>query len=259
MDYILVTSFTSQSQNDTSFYKPTLKSWSTTSINLEIKKELSDDELEQPDYNDEESNLETSGEEYSDDEAVNTSDQFPQEMTTVHWCIIYTNGDELTDNNEIFPLNVFGITLESSLKQDYGITFIKPYHPPMSFEEAIKQHTIPNGNTLDAWSLFVYKAFKNDFEAKYWVGFYLQNDILRNSDFYNPEEVLEGLTIQEASMKFYKSAADNGHAEAQLRYGFGLYNGQGVQEDKQMAMAYFEKSANNGNHVAMYNLGALYT
>ncbi|CAG8641344.1 21749_t:CDS:2 [Gigaspora margarita] len=257
VDYILVTSFTSQSQNDTSFYQPTLKSWSTTSINLEIKKELSDDELEQPDYNDEESNLETSGEEFSDDEAVNTSDQFPQEMTTVHWCIIYTNGDELADNNEIFPLNIFGITLESSLKQDHGITFIKPYHPPMSFEEATKQHTIPNGNTLDAWSLFVYKAFKNDFEAKYWVGFYLQNDILRSSDFYNPEEVLEGLTIQEASMKFYKSAADNGHAEAQLRYGFGLYNGQGVQEDKQMAMAYFEKSANNGNHVAMYNLGAL--
>ncbi|RIB01744.1 hypothetical protein C2G38_2229806 [Gigaspora rosea] len=260
VDYILVTSFTSQSQNDTSFYKPTLESWSTTSINLEIKKELGDDKLEQPDYNDEESNLETSGEEDSDDKAVNTSDQFPQEMTTVHWCIVYTNGDELADSNEIFPWNVFGITLVSSLKQKQDhriITFIKPYHPPMSFEEATKQHTMPDGNTWDAWSLFVYRASKNDFEAKYWVGFYLQNDILRNSDFYNSEEVLEGLTIQEASMKFYKSAADNGHAEAQLRYGSGLYKGQGVHEDKQMAMAYFEKSANNGNVVAMYNLGAL--
>ncbi|CAG8644723.1 9502_t:CDS:1, partial [Dentiscutata heterogama] len=78
-----------------------------------------------------------------------------------------------------------------------------------------------------------------------------------NSDFYNVEEVLEGLTIPEASMKFYKSAADNEHPEAQLRYGFGLYNGQGVHEDKQMAMVYFEKSANNGNVVSMYNLGAL--
>ncbi|CAG8656505.1 2649_t:CDS:2, partial [Racocetra persica] len=262
-DYILVTSFTSQTQRDTSFHTIKLSKWTTSLINLEIKKEINDDILEQSSNKPEETNdLETSGED-SDLDAINPSDQFQQETIKFQWCIVYTSGNELADNelvdsNEIFPWNVFGIILDPLLKQDHGITFIEPNYPLMTFEEATKQHLIPNGNIIDAWRVFVYRAKKNDYAAKYWVGFYLQNDILKNSDFYNREEVLEGLNIQQAAMKFYKSAADNGHHEAQLKYGYGLFSGKGVHEDKQMALVYFEQSANNGNVVAMYNLGAIY-
>ncbi|CAG8465981.1 1566_t:CDS:2 [Dentiscutata heterogama] len=91
-DCILVTSFISQSTKNTSFYEIDLKYWTTTTVNLEII------------------------EKQNSGRHGKTSDQYPQE-TAIQWCIIYTNIDELVNNNKSFPWNVFGITLDESTKK----------------------------------------------------------------------------------------------------------------------------------------------
>ncbi|CAG8572698.1 21501_t:CDS:2 [Dentiscutata erythropus] len=89
---ILVTSFISQPLKNPPFYEINLKYWTTTTVNMEIIKK------------------QNSG------RHGKTSDPYPQE-TAIQWCIIYTNIDELVNNNKSFPWNVFGITLDESTKK----------------------------------------------------------------------------------------------------------------------------------------------
>ncbi|CAG8618734.1 9280_t:CDS:2, partial [Funneliformis mosseae] len=61
--------------------------------------------------------------------------------------------------------------------------------------------------------------------------------------------------------ELFKEVADdeaNEFPEAKLRYGDCLYNGKGVKQNLVEALKYFEKAAENGLKVAMYNAGNLH-
>lgn len=53
--------------------------------------------------------------------------------------------------------------------------------------------------------------------------------------------------------KWFRSAADQGHAEAQCRLGFMHHNGQGVKQNDKEAAKWFQLAADQGHAEALYN------
>ncbi|CAG8679391.1 30996_t:CDS:2 [Gigaspora margarita] len=179
---------------------------------------------------------------------------------------------EKADNSQTHSWNSFGDYLNSELarlEEDGNEDFDTP--PRLTLEKAIEQHKLENGgDLLEAWKTFVSHARRGDRIALYWIGFYLQHDILTASKFFNvrfyEKAIQEFAAIEEfpgrveanlktAAMLIYKKSADLGYHEAQLRYAYGLYHGQGVPKNKKSAMHYFKLAALNNNYMAMYNLG----
>ncbi|CAG8543074.1 896_t:CDS:2 [Diversispora eburnea] len=138
----------------------------------------------------------------------------------------------------------------SSLKDDETIKNEKTN----KVEEAITETKKSNGgDKLNAWKCFEVYAELGDIKAKYWKGYFLYYDILK----WPEEEKEKNKKI--AAQLFKEAASDEGDmAEAQLRYGFCLFKGEGVQKDQVQAAKYFMRSANNGNPTAMYNIGNIY-
>ncbi|CAG8459165.1 2848_t:CDS:2 [Gigaspora margarita] len=121
----------------------------------------------------------------------------------------------------------------------------------ISVDQAIEEHRKSDGNKQKAWESFKYHAELGDIMAKYWVGYYLYHSIL-------PEhKENRQANLQHAAILF-KEAADHGKVEAQLRYGFCLWQGDGVPVNWDEAMRYIKLAADNGNPTAMYNVGAAY-
>ena len=58
--------------------------------------------------------------------------------------------------------------------------------------------------------------------------------------------------------EWYKKAAEQGHADAQLRLGVMYSKGRGVPRDDKQAVEWFRKSAEQGHADAQYNLGLMY-
>ncbi|POG79315.1 kinase-like domain-containing protein [Rhizophagus irregularis DAOM 181602=DAOM 197198] len=61
--------------------------------------------------------------------------------------------------------------------------------------------------------------------------------------------------------ELFKEVADdeaNEFPEAKVRYGDCLYNGKGVKQNHSEALKYFEKAAEDGIKIAMYNAGNMY-
>ncbi len=58
---------------------------------------------------------------------------------------------------------------------------------------------------------------------------------------------------QEA-VRWYRKAAEQGHAKAQYNLGVMYYNGFGVTQDRTEAKKWWEKSAAQGNQTAINNL-----
>lgn len=58
--------------------------------------------------------------------------------------------------------------------------------------------------------------------------------------------------------RWYKLAADQGHAEAQFNLALMYTNGQGVEQNDQEAFRLFRLAAEQGQREAASNLGALY-
>ncbi|RHZ88742.1 hypothetical protein Glove_21g89 [Diversispora epigaea] len=158
--------------------------------------------------------------------------------------------DETTLKNE--KTNEDEIEGEDEDDQIIQIDFSK--FGDLSVEEAIAETKKSNGgDRLNAWKCFEVYAELGDIKAKYWKGYFLYYDILKW-----PEEEKEKNKISAAQL-FKEAASDEGDmAEAQLRYGFCLFKGEGVQKDQAKAAKYFTRSANNGNPTAMYNIGNIY-
>ncbi|CAG8691989.1 8123_t:CDS:10 [Dentiscutata erythropus] len=123
----------------------------------------------------------------------------------------------------------------------------------MSVDRAIKEHRKPDGNKQKAWDSFKVHAEQGDMIARYWVGYYLYHSILPE---HKDKENRQG-NLQLAAALF-KEAADHGKVEAQLRYGFCLWQGDGVQVNWDEAIRYLKLAADNGNPTAMYNVGSAY-
>ena len=59
-------------------------------------------------------------------------------------------------------------------------------------------------------------------------------------------------------MKWYRKAAEQGHASAQSNLGFMYDTGKGVPQDYGAAMKWYRKAAEQGHAFAQYNLGFMY-
>ena len=59
-------------------------------------------------------------------------------------------------------------------------------------------------------------------------------------------------------MKWYRMAADQGHAKAQYNLGTMYENGQGVAQDYSAAMKWYRMAADQGDAQAQGNLGCMY-
>ncbi|CAG8703843.1 15953_t:CDS:2 [Cetraspora pellucida] len=244
-DCVLITSIVSK--DESAFYTIKPKAWAKARIYLEITKDLLNLDLEKFD------------------------ERTVQENTVLKWCVIYTDKRKpmVSDANNLrtHSWNSFGDHLDDGIErleeedEEERIDVLSE----MIFEDAIQQHNLPDGNMLEAWKTFIHCARKGNQDALYWIGFYLQYDILNASKhflrrFYDDavDEFAEGAeTYLQAAMMLYKKSADAEYHEAQLRYGFSLYSGQGVPQNKEEAIRYFRSAAINKNHTAMYNLGTI--
>ena len=61
------------------------------------------------------------------------------------------------------------------------------------------------------------------------------------------------------AVRWYRLAADQGHAVAQFNLGVHYYNGKGVPQDDVEALAWYRKAAEQWYADALYNLGVMYS
>ena len=60
------------------------------------------------------------------------------------------------------------------------------------------------------------------------------------------------------AVRWYRMAAEQGHASAQLNLGYMYANGEGVLKDDAAAVRWFRMAAEQGHASAQYNLGYMY-
>jgi TPR repeat protein len=134
----------------------------------------------------------------------------------------------------------------------------------MTLAEAAKQHKmVDKNNKIIGDVKTAYKCFEehannnqtnasNQIKAKYYKACYISREIVDlNINSQESDKIVAQL---------FKEVADdekNEFPEAKVRYGDCLYNGKGVEQDLAKALEYFEKAAEDGFKVAMYNTGNL--
>ncbi|PKK74285.1 kinase-like protein [Rhizophagus irregularis] len=96
-----------------------------------------------------------------------------------------------------------------------------------------------------SWIIFKAHAEFGNKLAIYWKGYYLWEGYFVEKD-------------RKEAVRLFKIAADAGIAEAQLRYAFAFIKNPDLPYDKDIFLEYLTKSAENGNVVAIYNLGDVY-
>ncbi|KAF0502412.1 kinase-like protein [Gigaspora margarita] len=107
-----------------------------------------------------------------------------------------------------------------------------------------------------AWKCFVANAAKGHSKAIFWQGYYLWEGYYTDMK-RTPEQTMKD---RNKALHLFKMAADDGIAEAQLRYSFALkelkkLKAKTVYEE---FMHYLKLAAKNGNPVAMFNLSDIY-
>jgi hypothetical protein len=95
------------------------------------------------------------------------------------------------------------------------------------------------------WKIFKAHADFGNKLAMYWKGYYLWEGYYVEQD-------------RREAVKLFKISADSGNSDAQLRYAFAFINNPNLPYDKDIFLKYLTKSAENGNVVALYNLGEVY-
>ncbi|CAI2170749.1 13593_t:CDS:2 [Funneliformis geosporum] len=126
------------------------------------------------------------------------------------------------------------------LDMEFSIDAIQEIIP---LEEGIAAHK--RKETEVAWECFNAHAELDNTTAKYWKGYYLWEGYAGQKDRV------------EAS-KLFQAAADDGLADAQLRYAFSLVGNPGTKFNKNVFIEYLTKAADNNNSTAQFNLGDLY-
>ncbi|CAB5215428.1 unnamed protein product [Rhizophagus irregularis] len=135
----------------------------------------------------------------------------------------------------------------------------------MTLADAAKQHRLYDkhgklvGNVKIAYKCFeAYAnlsntggtANRNQIKAKYYKAYYISKGLVESPP--NKDKIVAEL---------FKEVADdeaNEFPEAKVRYGDYLYHGKGVDQNFTEALKYFEKAAEDGFKVAMYNAGNIY-
>ena len=60
------------------------------------------------------------------------------------------------------------------------------------------------------------------------------------------------------AIRWYRLAADQGHAGAQNRLGFSYSQGEGIPQDVAQAIRWFRRAANQNDAGAQFSLGSMY-
>ncbi|RHZ81916.1 hypothetical protein Glove_116g34 [Diversispora epigaea] len=116
-----------------------------------------------------------------------------------------------------------------------------PYIKP--FPEGVKSHNAKDYKT--AWEIFECHANLGVPTAKYWKAYYYDHGYHVKRDL-----------VKAANL--YKELADDGFADASLRYSQMILTKEGgLQLDKNAFLMYLTKAADNGNYFAQYKLGDL--
>jgi hypothetical protein len=126
----------------------------------------------------------------------------------------------------------------------------------MTLTDASKQHKIINkdgklvGDVKAAYKCF--EAYPDKIKAKYYKAYYISKGFVSCPPNEDKDKIVAEL---------FKEVADdeaNEFPEAKVRYGDCLYNGKGVEQNFSEALKYFEKAAEDGLKIAMYNAGNMY-
>lgn len=97
----------------------------------------------------------------------------------------------------------------------------------------------------------VIKAEQGDEWEQYLLGYDYANGAASDILVYVPQNYTE-------AVKWYRKAAEQGHADAQLDLSYCYYNGCGVPQDYDEALKWNRNAAEQGIANAQYNMGILY-
>ena len=84
-----------------------------------------------------------------------------------------------------------------------------------------------------------------------------EEKVSAEESFKRGEKAYEDQNYTEA-MRWYRAAADQGHAQAQLHVGNLYTDGEGVTRDHEEALRWFRKAADQGDNEALNNIGWFY-
>ncbi|KAG9295860.1 hypothetical protein G9A89_006599 [Geosiphon pyriformis] len=125
---------------------------------------------------------------------------------------------------------------------DFKVTSL-PITPLLPLEDGIKAHKA--GERQKAWECFQAHAELGNTTAIYWKGYYLWEGYC-------------GVKDRKTAAFLFKKSADDGIADAQLRYAFCMVMNEGVKFNRNQFLQYLKLSADNGNPSAQFNLGDVY-
>ncbi|GBB91322.1 hypothetical protein RclHR1_18540001 [Rhizophagus clarus] len=161
------------------------------------------------------------------------------------------------------PKRAFTINQDSSYSLPTNLPDFESFNY-MTLTEAAKQHKLfkggkPVGDTRTAYKCFeAYadlgeknRSNRNQIIAKYYKAYYISKGLAPTNPPDKDKIVAE----------LFKEVADdeaNEFPEAKVRYADCLYFGKGVEQNFSEALKYFEKAAEDGFKVAMYNVGNMY-
>ncbi|CAG8633736.1 5659_t:CDS:2 [Dentiscutata heterogama] len=122
----------------------------------------------------------------------------------------------------------------------------------MTMKEATLAHRVTNGNLEMAYKCFNAYAQTGNLKAKYFLGYYLYKKLV-NTPYTDKERA-------KRAAQLFKEVADSGDEvpDAQLKYGLCSFQGTGVDRNFSEAAKYFQKAADNGLAVGMYNAGNIF-
>jgi len=129
------------------------------------------------------------------------------------------------------------------LPPEFEFELFVPVEEIISLDEGITAHR--TNDKEKAWKCFEAHAKLDNPQAIYWKGYYLWEGYVVAKD-------------RKKAAELFKKAADDGIADAQLRYAFCMVNSEGIKFDKELFMHYLILSADNGNPSARYNLADVY-
>ncbi|CAH1768135.1 13272_t:CDS:2 [Entrophospora sp. SA101] len=109
-------------------------------------------------------------------------------------------------------------------------------------QEGISAHKIKDYKT--AWTCFQARVDLDNSKAKYWKGYYLWEGYCGYKD-------------KTLATKLFKEAADEGVADAQLRYAFSFFEDK-TRYNQEEFIQYLKMAADNSNSNAQFNLGDIY-
>ena len=122
----------------------------------------------------------------------------------------------------------------------------------------IEYYEVDKGQAL-YW--YIEAAEQGHAEAQYKLGEMYENIEVDEDDEdieVDLKDYSEAEDYKVEATKWFRKAAEQGHAEAQYKLGKIYEDGRGVEQDGKKAIEWYQKAADRGLHGALYTLGRMY-